>query len=158
MLSTPNQNFPPSEKKWLLFLIGLAALVNLSGLFIPLIDPDAAVYASVTKQMVQTGNWLELYHKETDWLDKPHFQFWITAVFFKLFGFHTWAYKLPAILFVFLGAWYTYQFTKKYYNQRVALWSVLILLTAQHIIISNNDVRAEPYLTAFIIASVFHFS
>jgi 4-amino-4-deoxy-L-arabinose transferase-like glycosyltransferase len=31
------------------------------------------------------------------------------------------------------------------------------LLTAEHIIISNNDVRAEPYLTGMIIASVYHF-
>jgi hypothetical protein len=30
-------------------------------------------------------------------------------------------------------------------------------LTAEHIIISNNDVRAEPFLTGLIIASVYHF-
>jgi 4-amino-4-deoxy-L-arabinose transferase-like glycosyltransferase len=153
-----NQHDPSQENKWLLFLITLAALVNLSGLFIPLIDPDAGVYASVSKQMVSTGNWLELFHKGEDWLDKPHFQFWITAAFFKLFGIHDWSYKLPGILFVFIGALYTYLFARKYYNKRTALWSVFILLTAEHIIISNNDVRAEPFLTGLIIASVYHFS
>jgi 4-amino-4-deoxy-L-arabinose transferase-like glycosyltransferase len=35
---------------------------------------------------------------------------------------------------------------------------VFILLTAEHIIISNNDVRAEPFLTGLIMASIFHFS
>jgi len=39
----------------------------------------------------------------------------------------------------------------------IANWSVLILLTAEHIILSNTDVRAEPYLTTTIIASVYHF-
>ncbi len=93
-----------------------------------------------------------------DWLDKPHFPFWVAALFFKFFGITTWAYKLPALLFVLMGALYTYKFAKDLYQQKeIGLWAVLILLTAQHLIISNNDVRAEPYLTGLIIASVYHF-
>ncbi len=132
-------------------------LVNFSGLFIPLMDPDAGVYASVSKNIVLHNDWLQLYFQNNDWLDKPHFQFWITAIFFKIFGIHTWSYKLPGILFVLLGAYYTYLLAKQFYNKTIALWSVLILLTAEHIIISNNDVRAEPFLTGLIIASVYHF-
>ncbi len=146
------------ENRWAIFFIGLTVLVNFSGLFVTLIDPDAAVYASVSKNMVLRNNYLELFFQGKDWLDKPHFPFWITAFFFKLFGIHTWSYKLPAVFFVLLGAWYTYLFAKKYYNKTTALWSAFILLTAEHIIISNNDVRAEPYLTGLIIAAVYHFS
>ncbi|MDB5010347.1 MAG: glycosyl transferase, partial [Mucilaginibacter sp.] len=100
---------------------------------------------------------VELFAFGRDWLDKPHFPFWVAAFSFKLFGFKTWAYKLPAILFLLMGAYYTYLFAKNLYNQQIALWSVLLLLTAQHILLSNNDVRAEPYLTGLIIASVYHF-
>ena len=35
--------------------------------------------------------------------------------------------------------------------------AVLIYLTALHLVISNNDIRAEPYLTGLIIGSVYHF-
>jgi 4-amino-4-deoxy-L-arabinose transferase-like glycosyltransferase len=52
---------------------------------------------------------------------------------------------------------YTYFFAKRLYNKKIALWSVLILLTAEHIVLSNSDVRAEPFLTGLIIASVYHF-
>ncbi|MGQ0740572.1 MAG: ArnT family glycosyltransferase [Bacteroidota bacterium] len=142
----------------LYWLTGIAVLISFTGLFVPLMDPDAGVYASISKTMAQQNDYVNLYFQETDWLDKPHFPFWVTAVFFKLFGSHDWAYKLPGILFVMLGAYYTYLFAKKYYNKTVALWSAFILLTAMHIIISNNDVRAEPYLTGLIIASVYHFS
>jgi len=144
--------------KPLYYLIGLAVLVNFSGLFVPLMDPDAGVYASISKTMAENNDYVNLYFQETDWLDKPHFPFWVTAVFFKLFGYHDWVYKLPGILFVLLGAYYTYLFAKKYYNKSIALWSVFILLTSMHIILSNNDVRAEPYLTGLIVASVYHFS
>ncbi|MFI5132055.1 MAG: ArnT family glycosyltransferase [Chitinophagales bacterium] len=151
------QQLLQSEYKWLYFFIGLAVLVNFSGLFVPLMDPDAGVYASVSKNMVLRNNYWELYFQGNDWLDKPHFPFWITAAFFKLFGIHTWSYKLPGILFVFLAAYYTYRFAKQLYNEKIALWAVFILLTAEHIIISNNDVRAEPFLTGLIIASAWHF-
>ena len=149
---------PEPENKWLYFFIGLAVLVNFSGLSVPIMDPDAGVYASVSRNMLLRNNWLELYFQGNDWLDKPHFPFWVTAFFFKLFGIHTWTYKLPGILFVLLGAYYTYLFAKQLYNKTIALWAAFILLTAEHIIISNNDVRAEPFLTGLIIAATWHFS
>jgi len=148
---------PAAYTKWLYLFIGTAVLVNLSGLFIPIIGPDGTLYADIAKTMVLRNNYVELFAFGKDWLDKPHFPFWIAAFSFKLFGFTTWAYKLPAILFLLMGAGYTYLFAKSLYNKPVALWSVLVLLTAQHIVLSNNDVRAEPYLTGLIIASVYHF-
>ena len=148
---------PAIETKWLYLLIGIAVLVNFSGLFVPVIGPDGTLYASIAKTMAQSGDFVNLYAYGRDWLDKPHFPFWVAAFSFNLFGFTTWAYKLPGILFMMMGVWYTYMFAKRLYNKEVALWSALILLTAQHIVISNYDVRAEPYLTGLIIAAVYHF-
>ncbi|MEJ5961537.1 ArnT family glycosyltransferase [Pedobacter immunditicola] len=143
--------------KWLYGFIGLAVLINFSGLGITIISPDGALYASIAKNMVINKDFISLTSEGRDWLDKPHFPFWVAAISFKLFGISTWAYKLPAILFMMMGAVYTYKFAKDLYHKEIGLWAVLILLTAQHIIISNNDVRAEPYLTGLIIAAVFHF-
>ena len=145
------------QTRCLYLFIGLAVLVNFSGLFIPIIGPDGTLYALIAKNMVQRNDYVNLYDHGKDWLDKPHFPFWMAALSFKLFGFTTWVYKLPGILFMLMGAGYTYLFAKNLYNKQVALWSVLILLTAQHIVLSNNDVRAEPYLTGLIIAAVYHF-
>ncbi|HWZ15960.1 MAG TPA: glycosyltransferase family 39 protein [Mucilaginibacter sp.] len=152
-----DQNPTALQNKWLYSFIGVAVLINFSGLFNPIIGPDGTLYAVIAKNMVQTNNYADLFNHGRDWLDKPHFPFWITALSFKCFGFTTWAYKLPAILFLSMGTFYTYLFAKNLYNKPVALWSVLVLLTAEHIVLSNNDVRAEPYLTGLIIASVYHF-
>jgi 4-amino-4-deoxy-L-arabinose transferase-like glycosyltransferase len=152
------QQSPTANKtQWLYLFIGLAVLLNFSGLFIPILGPDGMLYAVIAKTMVQRNDYVQLFVHNTDWLDKPHFPFWVTALSFKLFGFTTWAYKLPGILFMLTGAAYTYLLAKELYTKQIALWSVLILLTSQHIILSNNDVRAEPYLTGLIIASVYHF-
>lgn len=142
--------------RWLYVLIVLAVLVNFSGLFVIIIGPDGTFYAGIAKTIVQKHDYVNLYAQGKDFLDKPHFPFWVTAIFFEAFGFRTWAYKLPGILFLMMGAVYTYRLARQLYNHEVALWSVLILLTAEHIIISNNDVRAEPYLTGLIIAAIYH--
>ncbi len=107
--------------------------------------------------MALSNNFLDLTFDGMDWLDKPHFQFWVTAVSFKIFGINTFAYKIPAILFTMLALFYTYRLTRDLYNRETALLAVLILATAQHLIISNNDVRAEPMLTGLIIASIYQY-
>ena len=136
----------------------LTLLVYAVGLFVTIMEPDAAVYAEVSMEMAKSGNFLEITLKGTDWLDKPHFPFWVTAFSYKIFGINSFAYKLPAVLFTLLGVLYTYLFAKKFYTRKHALIAALILMTAEHIIISNNDVRAEPYLTGLTIMGLFHFS
>src|ERR1700761_9598660 len=145
------------QQNWLYLFIALAVAVNFSGLFVTIMGPDAALYATIAKTMVLHHDYTNLIVNGTDWLDKPHFPFWVTALSFNIFGISTWAYKLPGILFLLMGAVYTYHLAKELYNKQIALWSVLILLTAQHIILSNNDVRAEPFLTGLVIAAIYHF-
>jgi len=151
-----NEQNTATNFKWLYIFIAIAVFVNFSGIFITIIGPDGTLYATIAKTMVLKHDYINLYAQGADWLDKPHFPFWVTALSFNLFGFTTWAYKLPGILFMMMGVWYTYLFAKNLYNKEVALWSALILLTAQHIVISDYDVRAEPYLTGLVIASVYH--
>ncbi len=118
---------------------------------------DSALYASIAKEMALSNNFLDLTYDGRDWLDKPHFQFWITALSYKIFGINTFAYKLPAIGFTLLALIYTFKLARELYNRETALLAVLILATAQHLILSNNDVRAEPILTGLIIASIYHY-
>ncbi|WP_245901389.1 ArnT family glycosyltransferase [Chitinophaga ginsengisoli] len=145
-----------SEKKVSLWMIGLLIFVHISGLPVTIMEPDGALYAGIAKHMVQHHDYLNLFVDGQDWLDKPHFPFWMAALSYQLFGFTTFAYKLPAFLFLMLGVVYTYRFAKDLYGEQVARWSVCILLTAEHLVISSTDVRAEPYLTGLIIGSVYH--
>jgi 4-amino-4-deoxy-L-arabinose transferase-like glycosyltransferase len=121
-------------------------------------EPDAAVYAQVSMEMHDRGDYLSIYHKGADWLDKPHFPFWMSALSYEVFGVNTFAYKLPAVLFILLGALYTYLFAKKFYSPLHGWIAVIILITAEHIIISNQDVRAEPFMTGLMIMALYHLA
>lgn len=137
-------------------MIGVLIFMHMTGLPVTIMEPDGALYAGIAKHMVQHHDYLNLVADGHDWLDKPHFPFWMAALSYLLFGFTSFSYKLPAFLFLMLGVVYTYRFAKDLYGDKVGLWAVCIFLSAEHLVISSTDVRAEPYLTGLIIASVYH--
>ncbi len=138
-------------------LLILVLLANASGLFIDILEPDGALYASIAKHIVTQNDWFNLYAYGGDWLDKPHLPFWLSAFSFKIFGINAFAYKLPSFLCFLVGVYYTYQFAKKLYSKELAKMATLIYASSLHVILSNFDVRAEGYLTAFVIAAMYHF-
>jgi 4-amino-4-deoxy-L-arabinose transferase-like glycosyltransferase len=157
MINPHNKEWETWLQKWFVPLLIPAILVNAGGLLIPILEPDGALYATIAKTMARSGDFIDLYVDGRDWLDKPHFPFWMAALSFKIFGIHAAAYKFPALLFWAAGAWYTWRLALCLYGKPVARLSALIYVSAAHLVISNNDVRAEPYLTGLIIGSVWHF-
>jgi 4-amino-4-deoxy-L-arabinose transferase-like glycosyltransferase len=143
--------------KWFYWLLLIGICVNASGLLLPVMEPDGALYATISKTMVLSGDYISLKVQGKDWLDKPHFPFWMTALSFRIFGINGFAYKLPAFLFWLSGAYFIFVWAKKLYNVQTARLSVLIYLAVEHLIISNNDVRAEPYLTGLIVAATYFY-
>lgn len=143
-----------SKLFWLLFIIGV--ILNAAGLFNEVMDGDSALYATVSKQMAVTGDWLNLYFNGHDWLDKPHFPFWMAAISFKLFGISPFTYKLPAFIFWLAGVWFTFRLALEMYNKSVAQIAVLVYVIAAHGVIANFDVRAEPYLTTLTIGAIYY--
>ncbi|HET6254116.1 MAG TPA: glycosyltransferase family 39 protein [Puia sp.] len=144
-------------QKWFVPLLIAAILVNAGGLLIPILEPDGALYATIAKTIARSGNFTDLFADGKDWLDKPHFPFWMAAISMRIFGINGFAYKFPALLFWGAGAWYTWRLALSLYGKPVAQLSALIYVSAAHLVISNNDVRAEPYLTGLIIGAVYHF-
>jgi 4-amino-4-deoxy-L-arabinose transferase-like glycosyltransferase len=147
----------PLNQRAFFYVLIAGILINIAGIWIPFFSDDPALYAMLARNMAQTNNFADLYYHGRDWLDKPHFPFWVVALSFRLFGINTVAYKLPGVLFYFMSVWYTYKLANKFYGVQTALLAVLILLTAQHTIMSNTDVRAEPYIMGLLIGSIYHF-
>lgn len=141
-----------------LLLFVLALVVNFAGINTSFFTDDQGLYASIAKNLFYKKDFLELFTYSQDWLDKPHFPFWAILLSFKLFGVSAWAYRLPALLCFCTSLLYTYLFTRKYYGWDIASTAVIILMTALHVLLSNTDVRAEPYLMAFIIGAIYHIS
>lgn len=144
------------EKYFPYFLVA-GILINANGLFSDVLEPDGALYATISKHIVLTGNWFDLFGDGHDWLDKPHFPFWMAALSFKIFGITAFAYKFPAFIFWLAGILFTFKLTHKLYDTITAKAAVIIYVFSLHAILSNFDVRAEPYLTALSIGAIYYF-
>lgn len=141
----------------LLVIFALVA-AYVAGLFPDVMETDAAQYASISREMAETGNYLQVYHRGGDYLDKPPLLFWLSSLSISAFGNVAWAYKLPSFLFTILGLWSVFRFTLIYYPRKVAWFSFLILGTCQAWFLFNNDVRTDTMLAASVIFSVWQIA
>ena len=73
------------EKHTFKILLILILAVHALALFCDIFNGDSALYASIAKNMTESGDWLILNSiMQENWIDKPHFAFWIWAVFIKV--------------------------------------------------------------------------
>jgi 4-amino-4-deoxy-L-arabinose transferase-like glycosyltransferase len=140
------------------WLLALIVGVYVAGMFVDLMEADAAQYASMSLEMLRTGNYLEIYHRGTDYIDKPPLIFWSTALSFKLFGVSNFTYKLPSVLFTLLGLFSTFQFARMYYGQLAGYVSTLALASCHAWFQINQDVRTDTILAACTIFAVWQLA
>ena len=143
-------------KRYFPWLLAIGIVLNIPGLWLPIIEPDGALYATIAKRIVLHDDWLNLFANGGEWLDKPHFPFWMAALSYKIFGINAFAYKLPAFVFWLVSLLYTYFIARDLFNVSVARISVLVYTIALHSTLANFDVRAEPYLSGCVIAAIWH--
>lgn len=137
-------------------LLAVGIALHALTLFGEIPEPDAALYANIARRIAESGDWVNLIAYNVDWLDKPHFPFWVTAACFKVFGVGAVQSRLPALAFSALGLVYTWRLGRRLYGVGVARLAVLVLISSQHFVMSNADVRAEPFLVGLLVAAVFH--
>lgn len=132
-------------------------LVYLTGLPIDIMEVDAAQYAVISFEMFESKDYLQLYCRGYDYLDKPPFLFWLNQIFFFLFGVHDWSFKIGNLLFVLLGLYSTYKLGKLIYNESIGKLAALILGTTQAWFLISHDVKTDGILAAAIIYSVWQW-
>ena len=97
-----------------------------------LTDWDEGIYAQVSREMLATG-WLIPHWNSFVWIDKPPLTYWITALFFRLFGISEFTARLGSALagiatVKVLHGWLTLRPVND--RPRLTAWlSTLILLT-----------------------------
>ena len=141
--------------RWAIFLI---VLVNAASMLTPIINEgDSVLYAALSQHMVQTGNWGDLVLDQLDWLDKPHFPFWLGAVAFKLLGISAFSYILPGFLFHLLGGYYAYRIARMFYGRDTGLLALLLYVSTYHLMYTSSAIKAEAFLTGSITAACYYW-
>lgn len=138
-------------------LLGAILIVHMLGMTNDIFNGDSALYASIAKNIAESGDWLILNSvMQENWIDKPHLAFWIWAVFIKVFGNTSLGFKLPSLLALLVLLRYVFLFSKKHYDESTAWTSVIVLSSSLHVFISTNDVRIDIFLLTFMMGAIYH--
>lgn len=138
-------------------LLFFAVLTAIAGLSIPVMDVDAAQYASISNEITETGSILKIYNGGRNYLDKPPLLFWLSALCMKILGSSTWVYKLPSLIFALLAAKAVYALGKQLYNAEAGIIASLMWLGCQGFFLMSQDVRTDLLLTSNIVLAVWQF-
>ncbi|MBP6687790.1 MAG: glycosyltransferase family 39 protein, partial [Lacibacter sp.] len=112
-------------------LFALICAVYFIGIGVDTMDVDASQYAGISREMKESGSYLQVYEQGKEYLDKPPFLFWISALSMKIFGENNLGYKFPSILFAIFAVIATFRFAKLFYDRTIALLSAAVLATCQ---------------------------
>ncbi len=142
----------PKIPSWIFILL---AVLYFMGINIDMMEVDATQYAEISREMSETGNYLEVYQYGKDYLDKPPFLFWVTSLSITVFGVNNFAFKLPSILFALLAIYSTYRLARLLYNDSIARWAALILGVCQGMFLMTNDIRTDTILMGWVVTALW---
>jgi 4-amino-4-deoxy-L-arabinose transferase-like glycosyltransferase len=135
-------------------------IVYFAGLFVDVMDVDAAEYSHLAREMLEGHSFLEVKNRGDDYLDKPPLVFWLGAATYALIGVSTFAYKLPSLLFAVLGIYSTFRLTRLFAGERAGIVAALVLASCQAMFMMVNDPRTDTVLmgaVAFALWKVAEF-
>lgn len=142
----------PKIPFWIFILL---AMLYLSAARVDVMDVDAAQYAEMSREMSISNDYLHLYNRGYDYLDKPPMLFWLSATSMKVFGINNFAYKLPSILFALLALYATYRLAKLLYDEQTGRLAALVLGCSQGLFLMANDVRTDTLLMSWVILAIW---
>ena len=110
------------KNKTLLVIFLVIAFVATTNYFLGLsidVTRDAGKYATVSKEIFQNGNFINLTVHGDAYDQKPPLMFWMGAAGFLTGGISNFWFKLPLLLLTFAGFYWAFQLGRSLYNKRV---------------------------------------
>jgi 4-amino-4-deoxy-L-arabinose transferase-like glycosyltransferase len=142
------------------FLVATLLALGLAlGLSTPAMDYDAAQYAAIAMEMLQRGDWLEVYERGVPYLDKPPLVFWTAAASYAVFGVSDWAYKLPSLVALAVAIWGTGRLAAVISGDdetaRLARWMLASSIAAMLMV---SDPRTDTLLMAGVVVATWQWA
>lgn len=155
---------PPRWRLWLLTYWPLLALGVLAAVFLfwrlgegTLLDWDEAIYAQMSREMVQSGDWLTPHWGFRPRLHKPPLTYWATAVVFQLFGVNELTARTVSALSGVAVLAVVYLLAQQLYGRRTAILTAVILLTSLQFGWSARFGTSDVTLTLFLYLAIYGY-
>lgn len=119
------------------------------------ITGDAGLYASISRQMVESGDWFNLKINGSFYDQKPHLLFWLAGLGIKIWGNTNFAYKLFPFLFGLSTIYVTYRLSNEFFNRQTAKLAALFLASSQLFVLYLFDIHTDTVLQAAVSLAIW---
>jgi 4-amino-4-deoxy-L-arabinose transferase-like glycosyltransferase len=140
-----------SEKNWHPYLIVLlvAGAIYLGCIISPpsLMDDVDAVHGQISRTMLTSGDWVTMRLDGVAYLEKAPLVYWLIAIFYKIFGVHDWAARIPIALSAIGLAWLTAAFGTWAFGRLAGFYAGLCIATCIGIFLFTRILIPDVMLT-----------
>src|SRR5437667_7221291 len=152
-----DQKMENARSPFLIFAI--AAAIFLGCVYSPphLMDDVDAVQAQISRNMLQSGDWVTARLNGVAYLEKSPLGYWLTAISYGIFGVKDWAARLPLALAVITLCWITLCFGKWAFGPDAGFYSGLVLSTCIGLFLFTRILIPDAILTLAITMAMWCF-
>jgi 4-amino-4-deoxy-L-arabinose transferase-like glycosyltransferase len=142
-----------------LIVLLVAAIVFLGCIISPpsLMDDVDAVQAQISRNMLDSGDWVTARLDGIAYLEKSPLKYWMIALAFKVLGVHDWVARLPVALSAVLLCWLTYLIGTWAFNRRAGMYAGLTLATCVGLFLFTRIQIPDVTITATIALALWAF-
>jgi len=139
-------------------MLPLAFAVIIAAYFIILFyrgfnDPDEGRYSEIPREMVASGNWMEMRMLGYRYYEKPPLAYWLVAPAIKVFGPHDWAVRIPLLFSGLLGLAVLGALAVKKMGRQHGAAAVLVMVSTVGFFAGNALLLTDSFLLSFFAAT-----
>ena len=139
-------------------LILLCLTLYLPGLsVIPPLDRDEARFAQASKQMVETGDFVDIRFQETPRYKKPVGAYWLQAASARIFSGDDptaiWAYRIPSVIAAILAVLLTHALARLFLTEAAALLAAALLASSFLLTAEAHMAKTDALMLATVLAA-----
>ncbi len=122
---------------------------------VPLFDEDEGAYSEVTREMLQSGDFITPRLNGETFFHKPPMIYWAQSASVRLLGLNEFALRLPSALASFVWAVMLFGFARRHFNGRIAWYAVFFMATSLQTSIVAKAAIADALLNLFVTLAMF---
>lgn len=122
---------------------------------IPPLDRDEARFAQASKQMLETGNFVDIRFQDVPRYKKPVGAYWAQAAAVELLGGDRtaiWAYRVPSLIGAITAVLLTFMLARMFVSRRLALLAAALLATSVLLAAEAHMAKTDAMLLATVTA------
>jgi hypothetical protein len=120
-------------------------------------DDVDAVQAQIARNMLSSGDWVTARLDGVAYLEKPPLIYWMIAIFYKVFGVHDWAARIPVALSAIALCFTTAAFGAWAFGRRAGFYAGLCMSTCIGLFLFTRILVPDVMLTLVIVLALWAF-